>query len=429
MSNRIVNGFFSSRAGRFASHSGFILTGQLATTFLTIISSVIIARELGPTGKGELAIALLLSSTFVTFSGLGLDIALPFLISKREFSIEDMYATTKILLGVRCLLIFSCGGLTIFLLRHSVLSGTSTSVLFLALFLSMAIASFSFVSLYPLGLAQFTRYSLNLLMPAVLSLVFLVTALSILNELRFQALILNDLVAFSCAIFFLMLQINSLHQRPGFFSWSVVRRSFQYGFPSYLAAITNFVNNRLLWLLISFRSGKKELGIYILAQSLLEQGALLLHPASTVLFSRVTRMNQEDVKRNTALVVAILASLASLGILAIFVLVDNLIPAIYGEQFAASTKFIKYLSPILVLDSVSRATNSVLQGLGMTKYFLAATIGSTMSGVLIAFSLYPALGLTGVAISSVVSSSVMLAISTTLLFLSLKNGASSPLRE
>jgi O-antigen/teichoic acid export membrane protein len=266
-------------------------------------------------------------------------------------------------------------------------------------------------------------------MPASLSLVFLVITLLMLKELRFEALILNDLIAFSCAIFFLMLQIKSLHKHLGMFSWSVVRRSFQYGFPSYLAAITNFINNRLLWLLISFRSGQKELGIYILAQSLLEQGGLLLHPMSTVLFSRVTRMNQEDVKRNTSLVVASLASLASLGILTIFVLVDKLIPAIYGEQFAASTKFIKYLSPILVLDSVSRATNSVLQGLGMTKYFLAATIGSTMSGVLIAFSLYPALGITGIAISSVVSSTVMLVISTTLLFFSLKNDASSPLRE
>jgi O-antigen/teichoic acid export membrane protein len=71
------------------------------------------------------------------------------------------------------------------------------------------------------------------------------------------------------------------------------------------------------------------------------------------------------------------------------------------------------------LDSVSRATNSVLQGIGKTKYFLTATIGSTISGISAAFLLYPVLGMTGVAISSVVSSSVMLVISASLLISSL----------
>lgn len=427
MTDKILMRFISSRAGRFASHSGIILLGQLATTFLAVVMSVIIARKLGPSGKGELAIAMLLSSTLVTFSGLGLDIATPFLISKKEFPIEEIHATNRMLFGARAVLIFASGIFAIFLFRNSFFSGTSVLVLSLALFLAIAIAAFSFVSLYPLGLANFTRYSLNLLVPSALSLVLLAITLSTSKELRFPTLILNDLIAFSCAVFFLILQINSLHSHPGKFSRQVARRSFQYGFPSYLAAITNFANNRLLWLLISFRSGKEELGIYILAQSLLEQGGLLLHPLSTVLFSRVTRMKPEDIKQSSAAVVLLLAPLASLGVLTIFILSDRFIPFIYGQEFAPSTKFIKYLSPILVLDSVSRATNSVLQGIGKTKYFLAATICSTISGISVAFFLYPAMGITGVAISSIVSSSVMMGISAILLLLSLSKASSSPL--
>jgi len=427
MSDKVLVKFFSSRAGRFASHSGIILLGQLTTTFLTVVTSVIIARKLGPSGKGELAIAMLLSSTLVTFSGLGFDIASPFLISRKEFLAEDIHATNKILFVARALFILISGCFAILLFRNSLLSGTSTSVLLLALFLAIAIAAFSFVSLYPLGLANFTRYSLNLLVPSALSLGLLAVTLATSKELRFPTLILNDLIAFSCAVFLLIVQINSLHKHPGKFSRRVARRSFIYGFPSYLSAITNFANNRLLWLLISFRGGKNELGIYILAQSLLEQGGLLLHPISTVLFSRVTRMKPEDVKRNTATIVFIIASLASLGVLIIFVLIDRFIPFVYGEQFAPSVKFIKYLSPILVLDGVSRATNSVLQGIGKTSYFLAATIGSTISGVSVAFFLYPKMGITGVAISSVISSSVMLAISAILLLSSLNKACSTPL--
>lgn len=419
MADRTIRRLLSSRAGRFLSHSGIILVGQILTTFFTVITSVIVARQLGPSGKGELAIALLLSSTLVTFSGLGFDIASPFLISKREFPIEEIHATNRMIFGTRALLIFLSGGLAILFLRESLLSGTSTWVLFLALFLAIAISAFSFVSLYPLGLADFTRYSLNLLVPSALGLVFLAVILSCVNKLQFSTLILSDLIAYSCAVFFLLLQINSTHRHLGKFSRQVARRSFQYGFPSYLAAITNFANNRMLWLLISFRSGRKELGIYILAQSLLEQGGLLLHPMSSVLFSRVTRMKPEEIKRNAATVILILASLASLGVLIIFILIDRLIPYVYGEQFAPSARFIKYLSPILVLDSVSRATNSVLQGIGKTKYFLTATIGSTISGISAAFLLYPVLGMTGVAISSVVSSSVMLVISASLLISSM----------
>ena len=160
MSDKVLVKFFSSRAGRFASHSGIILLGQLTTTFLTVVTSVIIARKLGPSGKGELAIAMLLSSTLVTFSGLGFDIASPFLISRKEFLAEDIHATNKILFVARALFILISGCFAILLFRNSLLSGTSTSVLLLALFLAIAIAAFSFVSLYPLGLANFTRYSL-----------------------------------------------------------------------------------------------------------------------------------------------------------------------------------------------------------------------------------------------------------------------------
>lgn len=73
-----------------AQNSALTLVTQIASYALNFVSSIIIARSLGPAGKGALALVVLTHLLLHTLSNLGLNIANTFMIAKRGYSLSQV---------------------------------------------------------------------------------------------------------------------------------------------------------------------------------------------------------------------------------------------------------------------------------------------------------------------------------------------------
>lgn len=402
---------FVRRSKEFGRQSTTLLVGQVIATCLTTITSVIVARNLGPSGKGALGVALVFSSSLVTFSGFGLDTASPYFLAKDTFLRDVVYATNWAIYKVRVLLILCSGALAISVLGDSTFKNSSPSLLLVGMLLSVSISAFAFLNWYPLGWGELTRYSINLLSPVLVSLLGVNVILLLTHNIDAFKLILIDIAAYSIGATILFWQVRQRRFARSKPSFNYFKKFIRYGFPAYGAQVLTFANNRLLWLLIAAESGNTQLGIYILAQGLIEQLGLLIHPVATVMFTRVLHMSLLDVRKKTLVVFSTVFSLSVGLVILLFFSISPIFKLLYGIKFEDSIYIAKFLLPILALDASSRVLNAALQGLGKTgAYFLVIAL-SAISGIVSAFLLYPHFQVIGVVLSSLLSSTVSFGLS------------------
>jgi O-antigen/teichoic acid export membrane protein len=170
----------------------------------------------------------------------------------------------------------------------------------------------------------------------------------------------------------------------------------QYGFISQLGNVLQYLNYRLSYYVLHYQHNLSDIGLYDIGIRLAEAVWMISNSISTVLYSRIANLGDNDISRRLTLHLAKLSFLAVLlAVLVLCFLPNTVFTTIFGAEFSEVRGIVRMLSVGIVMFGFSTVVSHYFAGTG--RYHLN-TIAAFMGLIItLAGNLYliPRLGLAG----------------------------------
>ncbi len=373
---------------------------SLLTFLASFITSIIIARTLGPEFKGIYTLTLYASSLVIAFCNLGLNGAITYFTASQKYSSAQMFT-----LSVSGGLILSLIGGGIFYLIYdlflinNILAGSDPRLIQWAMLgLPLSLVT-SFLSNLLLGQQRMLAYNLVNVIRVISNLVFqlISSALSGGVSGAVIAWLAANGVSLLLALWYVRPTIDFRLHQP----WKkLLPESLSYGGRSYLANVLQFFNLRLDSFLVNFYQGAAAVGQYTTSVSSAEFLWYVPNAVSVALYPKVSSVDKPTANRITpqacrqTLLIVILSAIA-FGLLGGFLIV-----AFYGQAFQPAVMPFMLLLPGMVGVTVQKIISADLSGRGKPQY-AAFTAGVTVClTVILDVALIPIYSINGAAIAS-----------------------------
>ncbi len=369
-----------------------------------IVTGMLSARLLGPTGRGELA-AIQVFPTLVSVIGvLGVADALVYLVAREPREGGRWLASGMALTTLACIP-FALGA---YLVMPVVLRAQSPAVVEAARFYLLLVLLNATVGLltHPMqGLGKLTQWNIMRLLPALVWLVLLLLAW-VQGEAGAAGLTRSYVLGYATlALPFALIALPRL-ARP----FRIEPRRWQpllrYGLPSVLAYVPGMLNVRLDQMLMAAFLTAESLGLYAVAVAW--SGALLpllLQAIGSVLVPRIASTQLDPEQQSTRLGKgARLGAAAILPALLILALITPLLlPLLFGAAFSRAVPAALVLLVAAAFNAMNEVLRAGLRGLGFPGDVLwGELLGLVVTAVCLALLLRP-LDLMGAAIASLAS--------------------------
>ncbi|WP_334140976.1 lipopolysaccharide biosynthesis protein [Rhabdothermincola sp.] len=366
---------------------------------LNAASGVLLARSLGPAGRGEVAAIQLWGFLLATVAVLGTTDAVVYFSARRPERAGTFATSAAVLTTLTALPVVAVGWVAMPLLLASQSSATVGLARLFLLFVPLyAVANQPGQALR--GLSSFTRWNVVRLLPSLLWVVVVVSAIATGN--RSPGFVT---VGFLCG-WVLSFGVSVVVARPivrppyrvDVTSWGPMLR---YGLPLMLASIPQWLNVRLDQLLLAAFVPSDELGLYVVAVAWAGLVTPLVNALGVVLFPRLAAEPDEQTREQVLFLGIRVTVLVTAGLVfAVGGLTPLAVPLFFGGAFSAA------IGPaaILVAGSGLLATNFVLEegfrGLGRPGDVLRAELGGLAATAVLLAGLLPGLGILGAALAS-----------------------------
>jgi O-antigen/teichoic acid export membrane protein len=347
----------------FLQGSAWITTGRLVAVAARFLAGLLVARILGPEGRGQYALLVLVPTTLVLLLHLGIGQANTFLIGRREAPVGQI-AANSLLWGSFGGALIVAGFLVVWgVWRPSFLPNLPLSLVAL----SCAAVPFALVHLFAsfslLGLGQVRRYGILLLIEGIGQVAYLVLFLVIMRWGLAGATLAWTLTAVThtaVSVAWLLGPVLST-LRP---DRELLRQALDYGLRIYPAGIMQHLNLRFDQFLVEYFAGAGPLGLYAVAASLTEATWQIPIAVSTALFSRVSTTNDRQADAVTPKVLRAALALTAMEVIGLLILGRFLLSRLFGPEFEAALPALYWLLPGTLLFAVPRVLEGDLAGRG-----------------------------------------------------------------
>jgi len=373
---------------------------QVLVAACGIFNNFLIARALGPTGKGEVYLILLLSNGLVYVFMAGLDQAMIYHVGRNLFPPERILrtATTLGLLAS----VFAVGVFLAFpsSWRQAIARGLAGPLEVVALAGVPPLFVTTVWTYFALALNRVRLYNFLRAVP-ILGYTLLLTAAYVVLPSRVMVFALAWLISIFLAAVATFVMVNrEVPIRPGFDRLFALRGT-AFGLKTHLGTLLQFFNYRFDGFLVNYWWGGAQLGLYSVAVAIAEILWYIPQSASTVIGPEVPRRDIAGANRLTSWtcrnVLWVTAGSAVVLYLVARPLIASLLPA-----FVPSIPALALLLPGVVTMCVSRVIASDLIGRGkplLSTYVAGATAALA---VVLYFWWIPNYGMNGAALASTV---------------------------
>jgi len=371
---------------------------RLLVVAVTFATAVVIARELGPTGRGLYAVAVAMGAIGVQFGNLGLQLSNTYHVAKDRALLPALIGNTlAVVLGAWVVTLLGGIGF-VFWPELSPVHGT---------LLMLALAS------VPVGLAYLLTQGLLLGVNEVraynqiecgskLLALALISVPALLHrgtvELFFGITLLSAIVSFLCAF----LRLRRVSTAPPGLSLEVFRQSIGTGINAYMILFFGFLVLRIDLLMVKYMLGATEAGYYSISQILSENTMMFPVVVGMLLFPKLsatkgkeekTRLANKAVLATAALMlpVVVIAALAAAPIISIA----------FGRNYLPAVAPFVWLMPGTYFLGIETVMVQLLNSEGFPLVIVAAWVADTIVNIAVNFWAIPRYGITG---ASVVSS-------------------------
>lgn len=317
-----------------------MLGNRGAHLFFTAAMSVVLARALGPSGRGEVAVGISLTLVFVQLGSLGIVAANPYFAAREPDAIPAIITNAVwMALGLGALL--AGLGAALKATFPDAIGGIDGAELVVVLVAIPAALGAQFLQSVLLGEGRTVSYNAIEVLFGALAFVTLLVGFVAFDMGPLGALAILSLQWVCSALVFLGLGLRHAPRlaRPDV---ALMRRMLRYGFKVYVATLVAFLVIRVDLLMVNGYLGEREAGLYSVAVAIADALYLLPAVVATNLFPRVARGGSSGATAEVFRIVAVLYALLCLASVA---LAEPAIRLLMGPEFAGAAALYYWLAP------------------------------------------------------------------------------------
>ncbi|OGU55587.1 MAG: hypothetical protein A2V66_15645 [Ignavibacteria bacterium RBG_13_36_8] len=383
---------------RYIKNVSMTFTAQAFGLVLSLISNILIARFLGPHGKGVLALLFNYVSIAVVVLMFGISESNVFFIGNRKYKQNEILSTVIL----HSILISSLFIVISLLFRNWITLNMLKNVEYQYFTLALFIFPFQFVFLHQttvlLGNKNIKAYSAASIIRALIVLAFQIILIP-----KFG--IIGGLIAFIAGVaiinvvnFFFLFRKDPNIGLPNI---KYLKNALVFGMKSQIGLVLNFFERRLDFFIVNYFLNASQLGLYSMAVMIAELPWYLPNAVGTILFPEVA--SKVDLKESYYLVARITRNtlfITFLSCLCIAIIGGIAIKLFFGERFMPSLNPLRLLMPGIVALAVNRVICSGFSGRGRPELGTYTVILSSIVTVVLDILLIPKFGINGAAIAS-----------------------------
>ena len=357
------------KQGLFVCHVSLTFVAQGVTLFLSLGTTAILARWLGPEGKGIVSLALLVPGMLALFLNGGIGISNVYFVGSRRFDVPTLTANstafTLLATGLGAVLV---GGLVGTGWSDKLLPGVAVGLLLIAMLEFPIRILIGYLNAIMQGLQQIALVNVITLADAALTLLLTMMLVIGLQMSRLGA-ILASLGAVTIALMILCLFIRRMggRIRP---RWDlrIMGSTLSFGLRGYIGNVLQFFNYRLDMFLVNYFLGPAGVGIYGASVRLAEMLWYFPNAVSFVIFPKAAATRPEAMNRFTPRVFGFTLGLTILGGIGLALLGKFLIQLIYSSAFLGAYVPMLALLPGVVLLGGAKVLTNEIAGRGFPHY-------------------------------------------------------------
>ena len=389
----------SLRKKGFSSDFFSLLHGKSLHVVLTLLVGVILARGLGPEGRGVLAGIMVYPMLLQGLLEGGLRQSAIYQIGKRTYPLEDILGSLFFGFVISSLIGGAGSYIAIALFVKTNISGVLIAAI--SIFISAQIG-ISYIKGVLLGMQEISSFSRTIWMPTfflVITLIVIEFGPGLSVESSITATIVASLLGLFHAIWHLSRKVKLRFRVKVSVLWEMLRLGVVYA----MALFSITLNYRIDVALLSFWSTSSEVGLYTVATNLGELIWFLPGIMVPLIFSRSANNDSTDHLRKFIMLVKFSIPISCicatiLGVVGYFV-----IPIFYGPSFTHSSYSLILLLPGLTTMIIFKLLNADLAGRGEALLSLYSMIPAIALNIILNYFFIPLYGAAGAAFSSTIS--------------------------
>ena len=384
--------------------SNIIVTSliEIATILIRTVIGIIVARMLGPAGRGEYALALLIPGIFIIFTALGFGEASATLIGKEKYNKEEVLgclmtyvASVTVIVGI----VYYAFQRPILNLVQQGISAHVYTVSFLLVPLQLVWGSLSSI-LLGIGIIKkisYGRFLNNLIFLCAIVLVSFLYRLTPFIALFFF------ICSWTAEVLYLYLCLNRHIPLRLRFNRNILKEQFDFGIKLFWHSIFLQLNRRLDSYLLAYFRGNYSLGIYTVAVGLCEFVLTIPTVFTRVAFSLSVRAQTAESLRLTTVSIRQIAFLLVTSTLILAVCMKPLILLLYSSKYIEAFRPALLLLPGIISLGLSDMLGSILVGQSKPQQQTIASGVSCAVTVILDLILIPRYGVSGASIASAIA--------------------------
>jgi O-antigen/teichoic acid export membrane protein len=387
---------------QFIINTATILSAQIGRAISSLLLEVVYARFLGPTGRGQISLCMMVLGCGVLVGGLGGEIPI-LLWSADEKRKSSEWLPSVILCGLLGSAL-ACGiWVMLFWGWHpAFLRGIDAGLARLVL-IAIPLSTFGTYALSLLiGLNRIRERSLLVVLNQFATLVLAVVFLSVFPataQIGMLAVLTGIVIALVVARIFLRRHLDLRREdRP---ELGKMKKALNLGFRGQLGNVATYFTYRLDVFIVNYYLNTAAVGLYAVGVMVSEAIWQVPNAAAMALVPRTAReQGQQSGAEFTCLICRQVLAMALLGAVVVAVLSVWAIPAVFGESFRGSVAVVWWILPGTVALAASKVMCADLMARGMPEYssiFAFVTLSVT---VVLDLLLIPKMGIRGAALAS-----------------------------
>ncbi|MCP5006039.1 MAG: oligosaccharide flippase family protein [Planctomycetes bacterium] len=384
--------------GKFATYSFNTAVSQFVLLTLSLGASIITARCLGPEGKGELTLLLLIPLFATTFGRLGLGHATNYYASR----------TSPTRLIVNCLilsLILSISAMAvcvpvIYVLKETFFKTIDLRLLMVISFITpFYILNYHFVCIIQ-GLYKINLMNVLFVVQSGVNMILLVILL-VLKDFGLYGAVIATVSALLVSVFvrtgFLLKEIETSEIAVDV---NIIKGLLSFGLKSHVGNILKDITYRGDILLISYFLTPATVGLYIVAMHVAEVIWKIPESVGSVLLPRVSQMGVEEARSFTPIVCKLVIIPVFAVCVCLFLCGKTLIVFAFGHKFLPSSTVLLILLPGIFFFAVWKIIANALIAQGYPSKYSVTSGVSLVTMLTLDIILIPRYGIHGAAVAS-----------------------------
>ncbi len=368
-------------------------------TVIKVLTGILIARYLGPDGKGMYTSLLVVPTMILALSEMGIRR------STIQHIAEKKYPAQKIVSVLAVFLLFtSIIGVIITAFVYRSFDPTTFNLTMIGLALSSI--PIRLINKFNKGiLIAEERFKLSNKLkriPVIADFLFIIVFLIILKLSVTGALIALVISNIISAIYGLRI-ISRKYKIRFRFNLEIMKSLFSLGIVYAIAIFLARLNFKIDIILLQELASSTEVGFYSLGSNIAEKWQSPFAVGAVILASSANAKDQNRVNQNIARLFRMTLLFAVSVSVIIFILAPFLVPVVYTDAFAPSIPVVQYILPAIVWLISAKLLASRIAGLKKTHYLIYIHIPSLIVNIILNIVFIPDYGAMGAVFATNVS--------------------------